>query len=68
MKLSSKIFFLLIDFPFNLLRNLTIPNCELHSWNRSLFILMPLSSTVFIVVGLKSMYLLDKSRMVNIFR
>jgi len=48
--IHKKIFFILIDLPFNVLRDLTIPSCELDTWNRTFFVFMPLTSTVFVIL------------------
>ena len=46
----DKTLFILVDFPSNFLRDLTIPSCELKSWNRSFFSVFPIMSVVFILL------------------
>ena len=50
MNFFQKIIFIFLDLPFNLLRDLTIPACDLDCWNQNFFALMPLTSLVFIVL------------------
>ena len=54
----EKILFILIDRPFNLVRDLTIPPFEQEKWNRQLFILLPITLSFFlsIIFHLNSYY------------
>ncbi len=46
----EKIFFIFIERPFNLIRDLTIPPFEQEKWNRNLFILLPMSLSLFLSI------------------
>ena len=46
----EKIIFILIDRPFNLVRDLTIPPFEQEKWNRQLFILLPITLSIFLSI------------------
>ena len=48
--LFEKIYFILIERPFNLLRDLTIPPFEQEKWNRNLFILLPITLSLFLSI------------------
>lgn len=49
----EKIFYWCIEFPFNILRDMTIPPCEKENWKQFFFIIMPLSSTLFLIITFK---------------
>jgi hypothetical protein len=40
----EKVLYILVEFPLTVLRDFTIPSCDLDKWNRSLFIIMPLTT------------------------
>ena len=46
----EKIFFIFIERPFNLIRDLTIPPFEQEKWNRNLFILLPMTLSLFLSI------------------
>ena len=48
MNIVQKIMFIIIDFPFSILRDITIPACELKNWNQTIFNFMPLTAVIFI--------------------
>lgn len=47
-----KIFYIIFEFPFSVLRDVTIPAVELSKWNKNFVILMPI--TIFILVTWKT--------------
>ena len=49
MNCFEKTMFILIDFPFCFLRDLTVPSCELKNWNRLFFTLFPITSVLFLL-------------------
>ncbi len=54
----GKIIYIIIDFPFNFLRDCTIPAFEKIKWKRSMFIFLPISLSLFftIIFNLYSIY------------
>jgi hypothetical protein len=56
MNAFQKFHFILLEFPLNIIRDITIPACEVVNWKRLFFILMPLTSTVFVVLATKSIF------------
>ena len=48
--LFEKILFILIERPFNLVRDLTIPPFEQEKWNRQFFILLPINLSIFLTI------------------
>jgi len=48
--LFEKILFILIERPFNLIRDLTIPPFEQEKWNRQFFILLPINLSLFLTI------------------
>lgn len=55
----QKIIFFVIDLPFNLLRDLTIPACELDCWNQTFFSMMPATCLIFVVLITQSNFQLN---------
>ena len=51
----QRILFLILDFPFNLLRDATIPAYEDSKWKRTMFVIQPISISIFFIV-IFSMY------------
>jgi len=49
----EKIFYFVIELPFNILRDLSIPPCEKERWKQGFFILMPLTISIFIIISFK---------------
>ena len=46
----GKIIYIIIDFPFNFLRDITIPAFEQIKWKRSMFIFLPISLSIFLTI------------------
>ncbi len=67
MNIFRKIVFIIIDLPFISLRDLTIPSVEIEKWNRNLFIISPITSTLFII-GITKTYnfFLNLNLLINI--
>jgi len=59
----EKILYILIDFPFNVLRNLTIPACEQKKYHKLIFMLNPIFAIFFIllVTGNLSIFLTNQT-------
>ena len=49
----QKTLFILVDFPFNLVRDATIPAYESSKWKRTMFIIQPFSISLFFLVIFK---------------
>lgn len=47
---AGKIFYLVIDFPLTIVRDLTIPSCDEDRWSRTFFVLMPITCPLFILL------------------
>ena len=54
----GKIMYIIIDFPFNFLRDCTIPAFEEKKWKRLMFIFLPISLSIFftLIFNLYSIY------------
>ena len=48
--LLQKILFIVLDFPLNFLRDLTIPAYEESKWKRTMFIFQPITISLFLIV------------------
>jgi len=66
MNLFDKILFICVDFPSNFLRDLTIPSCELRSWNRTFFTIFPVTSVFFILLITNNIMLITLNVFVSI--
>jgi len=47
----KKIFYVLIQLPFEILQSLTIPNLEAEHWNQRLLTVMPWASCFFVIIA-----------------
>ncbi len=54
----SKIWYFVVNLPLTLLRDLTIPPCEDQDWKQTLFSLIPIFSTLFIILVFKCKFLI----------
>ena len=50
MSTFQKVIFLCVDYPFNILRDLTIPPYEKDKWKRKMFICQPIAIIIFLIV------------------
>jgi hypothetical protein len=53
-----KIFYIIIEFPLSIARDLTIPPVDLEKWNRKIFIIHPITCSLFMLVVLNRKYVL----------
>ena len=56
----GKIFFYIIDLPFNFIRDVTIPAFELKKWNKKMFSAIPFGLSIFFTVAFKLYFLYAK--------
>ena len=56
----GKIFFYIIDLPFNFIRDITIPAFELKKWNKKMFSAIPFGLSIFFTVAFKLYFLYAK--------
>lgn len=61
----QKIFYIAIDFPFTLLRDITIPCCDETKWNKNIFIFTPIICPFFLLLITESNIRFNKLKIWN---
>ncbi len=63
MHFLEKLFYFTTEFPFTVLRDLSIPCCNEERWNKNIFLMNPIVCTLFILATTNS-----KFSIINLFK